>query len=522
MHRATLGVVGAKSRFLLLALSGLMLAAPAYADKRVALVIGVNDYPHLAPHLQLKKAINDAEALDSALRKLGFDVTLARNPGLEEMIGKVNALASRVEPGDTVFFFFSGHGLSPDGTNLLLPSDMPNLTDGGPAGRALARRRGYSELEIINSFRNGLIDKKTGVQRGVVIFASDACRNNPFAGGDADPTKSFGGRSISVEPKGTVGVFSIYAAGMGQEALDRLSDDDPSPNSVFLRVFLNELIKPGVQLGDVIVDARERVAELAATHIDVDTGQPHRQTPAYYDETTGGRIFLAGRGSGVVPAAEPSPGPTTNVESKSSDRVPQERSAARTPDAGAPGAGPPSAAAQRAVLYEESANDPKGKLHAGTVVWRTELVSPGSGQPVELAVRADLEIPEVGLSATWSLRHNTDPALPASHTIEIMFHVPANFPGGGIANVPGVLVKPTEQARGTPLAGITVKVTSDFFLLGLSVVEADVRRNVDLLKERSWFDIPIVYANGSRAILTMEKGPPGERALAAAFAAWKS
>ena len=95
------------------------------------------------------------------------------------------------------------------------------------------------------------------------------------------------------------------------------------------------------------------------------------------------------------------------------------------------------------------------------------------------------------------------------------------FAGGGIANVPGILMKQSEQARGTPLAGLAVKVTNGFFLIGLSAVEADMQRNVQLLKDRPWFDIPIVYTNGGRAILAMEKGPPGDRAFAEAFAAWE-
>jgi hypothetical protein len=124
------------------------------------------------------------------------------------------------------------------------------------------------------------------------------------------------------------------------------------------------------------------------------------------------------------------------------------------------------------------------------------------------------------MTLTWSLRRNTDQALPASHTIEIMFNLPADFAGGGIANVPGVLMKESEQARGVPLAGLAVKVTNGFFLIGLSAVDADVQRNLQLLKDRSWFDIPIVYNNGGRAILALEKGPPGNRAFGDAFAAW--
>jgi hypothetical protein len=49
-----------------------------------------------------------------------------------------------------------------------------------------------------------------------------------------------------------------------------------------------------------------------------------------------------------------------------------------------------------------------------------------------------------------------------------------------------------------------------------------VRRNVQLLKDRSWFDIPIVYTNGGRAILAMEKRSPGDHAFTEAFAAWSS
>jgi hypothetical protein len=47
-----------------------------------------------------------------------------------------------------------------------------------------------------------------------------------------------------------------------------------------------------------------------------------------------------------------------------------------------------------------------------------------------------------------------------------------------------------------------------------------VQRNLQLLKDRPWFDVPIVYNNGGGAILKLEKGPTGARAFADAFAAW--
>ena len=134
---------------------------------------------------------------------------------------------------------------------------------------------------------------------------------------------------------------------------------------------------------------------------------------------------------------------------------------------------------------------------------------------------ADAEIPERRMTLTWSLRRNIDKALPASHTIEIKFNLPADFPGGGIVDVPGILMDQAEQAHAIRLAGLTVKVTNGFFIIALSGVDADVQRNEQLLKDRSWFNIPVIYANGGRAVLAMEKGPPGDRAFADAFAAWE-
>jgi len=215
-----------------------------------------------------------------------------------------------------------------------------------------------------------------------------------------------------------------------------------------------------------------------------------------------------------APAPHPRETATPAAKPKIADRI--------GPASGtsAPATAPAAAVAQKVVLYDEDPNDPKGKRYVGSALWRTETVSPGPGLAPELAIRADVEIPERHMRMTWSLRRNTDKALPASHTIEIMFTLPADFSEGGIANVPGVLMKQDEQARGVPLAGIAVKVTNGYFLVGLSAVDVDVQRNIQLLKERDWFDVPIVYTNGKRAILALEKGTPGVRAFEEAFRAW--
>jgi hypothetical protein len=214
----------------------------------------------------------------------------------------------------------------------------------------------------------------------------------------------------------------------------------------------------------------------------------------------------------------------TPVKPKINDRVGQpnpptpEQAPATTPQQNA--TNPVAPVVQRVVLYEEDPNDAQGKRYIGSAIWRVETAPPSPGAAPETAVRADLEIPERRITMTFSLRRNTDQAMPASHTIEVMFNLPADFPFGGISNVPGILMKQAEQTRGAPLAGLAVKVTAGYFLVGLSAVESDMQRNLQLLKERPWFDIPIVYNNGRRAILAIEKGTPGERAFEEAFKAW--
>jgi hypothetical protein len=167
---------------------------------------------------------------------------------------------------------------------------------------------------------------------------------------------------------------------------------------------------------------------------------------------------------------------------------------------------------------EEDPFDPKGKQDAGSVIWRTETLKPAVGSKPDIAVRADIDIPDRDFKTTMLFRRNTDNSLPATRVIELIFALPPDFAGGGIANVPGMTMKLGEQTLGKPLSGVVVKVTDSFFMMGLSNEGLD--RNLKLLKERSWFDITLFYVSGRRAILAVEKGAAGEQAFADAFSAW--
>jgi hypothetical protein len=174
---------------------------------------------------------------------------------------------------------------------------------------------------------------------------------------------------------------------------------------------------------------------------------------------------------------------------------------------------------EHAVLYEEDLADAKGRRLEGLVIWHTETIKT-AGQPDELAARGDVEIPLRGLRMKILLKRNLDISLPASHVIELTISVAGNFAGSPIASVPGILMKSNEQARGKPMAGLAVKVTDGFFLVGMSNVPADRERNLNLLVERQWFDIPIVYANQKRAILAIEKGESGQQVFKTVLTTW--
>ncbi len=177
---------------------------------------------------------------------------------------------------------------------------------------------------------------------------------------------------------------------------------------------------------------------------------------------------------------------------------------------------------QQAVLYEEAATGGQtGSAVAGTVNWEMLRQSFGGGEE-EAVVRSAAVIGERGMTMTLTIRENKDAQLPASHLIEIKFDVPESFEGGGVKNVPGIIMKAQESARGDALRGQAARVSSGLFWVALNEEEADREYNLDLLESRDWIDIPILYESGRRAILTLRKGPEGINAVESAMAQWSA
>jgi hypothetical protein len=174
---------------------------------------------------------------------------------------------------------------------------------------------------------------------------------------------------------------------------------------------------------------------------------------------------------------------------------------------------------QHVVLYEEDPAVPTGKRYEGSATWQAESVPGGTESGSDSAIRVDVTIPERKLGMTLSLRRNPGQASPASHTVQLNFTLPPDFPFGDIGSMPGVLMKGAELDPGTPLSGFVAKVGSSGFVLGLAA--GDAKSNIQLLKDRPWIGVPVAYGNGRRAVIAIEKGDAGERMFRQAFAAWK-
>src|SRR5690606_37364214 len=156
----------------------------------------------------------------------------------------------------------------------------------------------------------------------------------------------------------------------------------------------------------------------------------------------------------------------------------------------------------------------------GRAVWSvTEETIDGR---TETVLRMRVEVPDRNIAANLTLKPNRDDTLPASHLLEVQFELPEGFSGQGVAEVPGLVMKTTEEARGDALIGASVKVADGYFWVALSNLPDEQERNLTLLRDRGWIDIPMLYENGKRAILTLEKGTPGTRAVQQATDAWRA
>lgn len=211
------------------------------------------------------------------------------------------------------------------------------------------------------------------------------------------------------------------------------------------------------------------------------------------------------------------------------EKPPAQPAAAQTPaqPATTPAAATPTdagssqqAAPVKMFLYEERLGQASPTALEGTVTWSVKTDDQDGHK--EKMIQGDISVPGRKMSAIFTLRKNNDPTLPASHIIELTFSLPKEFEGRGIENVLRISMKEKEQEQGDPLVAVPAKITDYFHMIALNAFADAVKNNLNLLKSRDWMDIPVTYSNGRRALLTLQKGPEGQKVFDEVISSWQA
>jgi uncharacterized caspase-like protein len=213
-----------------------LFAQPAYAENRVALVVGNGSYEKVP---ELPNPPRDAADMAGALERLNFKVTQIKNATAHEMRKAVVDFGRAAEGAEMAVVFYAGHGMEVGGENWLIPigAELRSDTD--------------IESEAI-SLRSISLQVSKARQLGLVIL--DACRNNPFATKmeRSISTRAVGRGLAPTEPSDNV--LIAYAARDGTTA----SDGD-GRNSPFTMAILRHIETPGLEISFLFRRVRDEV-----------------------------------------------------------------------------------------------------------------------------------------------------------------------------------------------------------------------------------------------------------------------
>lgn len=206
-----------------------------YSEKRLALVIGNADY--LNGNI-LQNPLNDAKAIATALKDVGFTVLLYLNSDARTMKKAMDEFGEKLKEFTVGLFYYAGHGMQVKGNNYLIPVDASLKVEQDVEYDCLDAGRVLGKMEAAGSITN------------IVIL--DACRDNPFA-------RSWSGRSSGQQtglafmnaPSGSI---VAYATSPGKTA-----SDGTGKNGLYTEAFLQYMKVPGLSLLEFFQNVRAAV-----------------------------------------------------------------------------------------------------------------------------------------------------------------------------------------------------------------------------------------------------------------------
>jgi uncharacterized caspase-like protein len=249
-----------------------IITEPAYADKRIALVVGDSDYQNAA---KLPNPARDASAIADMFKSAGFDVvSLQQNVGNLDFKRAVRRFEEAALDADIAVVFYAGHGIEIGGINYLVPTDARLASDFDAPDEAIPLDR--------------IIDAVSSAKQLRLIIL-DACRDNPFV---ANMKRRVASRSVSaglakVEPT-TADTLVAYAAKAGSTASDGMGEHSP-----YTTALLHNLMTPGLDIRLAFGRVRDEVM--------TQTGQA--QEPYLYGSLGGKTVSLVGTSDSASSAA---------------------------------------------------------------------------------------------------------------------------------------------------------------------------------------------------------------------------
>jgi len=209
----------------------------AWAENRVALVIGNGNYPQVGV---LTNPPNDARLMVTSLKKLGFDVIEridVDQKGMKKAIRDFGKKLTEAGEDSVGLFYYAGHGVQANGTNYLIPVNVSIDSEADV------------DIEAITADAVQRQMAQAGNRMNIIIL--DACRNNPFK-------RSFRSASRGLaKMDATKGTLIAYATSPGDVAAD-----GTGTNSPYTRALASSLLVPGLTVERMFKQVRNSVVTL--------------------------------------------------------------------------------------------------------------------------------------------------------------------------------------------------------------------------------------------------------------------
>ncbi|MDD2332130.1 MAG: SUMF1/EgtB/PvdO family nonheme iron enzyme, partial [Candidatus Cloacimonetes bacterium] len=247
----------------------LMLVIVSANAARKALLIGNSAYSEK----RLDNPVNDARALDTKLRELGFITTLKTDLDKEQFESTVDSFSRSLSMNDEAVFYYAGHGVQVDNVNYLVPL------------KANIEEEYQCPYRAVNA--NYILDALTKSKVSIIIL--DACRNNPYS------WRRSGIRGLAPVDVEFGGQLVIFSTAAGSEA-----KDGDGKNSPFAASLINHISTPNLDLDNLIRSVGEDLSK-------------YKQTPAIYGFLS--KQYFFARSEASQPQERKAAQPAIQVES---------------------------------------------------------------------------------------------------------------------------------------------------------------------------------------------------------------